>query len=316
MSASATEKRPGRRFGVGWLMENTLDGMARRKAALGYLFILPTYLGLLVFFAGPIVASFVLSFYEWNIITSPEFVGLQNFGQLNDGVLLRSFVNTLVFMALAVGLQLVLGLFLAMGVQSLISRTLRYYFRSAFFIPLLTSAASISIVMTYIFSQEFGIVNYYLRLLGLPAVPWLNDPQWALVTVVLVYVWHQLGFTFILFLGGLATIPGDVLDAAAVDGAKGFQRLWYITLPMLSPTILFATVIGIINAIQVFDQPYVMTRGGPGDATRTVVMVIYEAAFERLEIGLGSAIALVLFLVILAITALQFWLSRRWVFYQ
>ena len=313
MASSTTKKRTGL---MGWIMENTLDGMARRKALLGYLFILPTYVGLLVFFAGPIIASFVLSLFQWNLITSPEFIGLENFRRLNDPLLLTSFINTAIFVALAISLQLTLALFLAIGVQSKIGPWLRYYFRSAFFLPLLTSAASISIVMTYIFHEEFGIANYYINLVGLPDVPWLNDPTWALITVVLVYVWHQLGFTFILFLGGLATIPNDVMDAASVDGARGWRRLWHITLPMLSPTILFATVIGLINAIQVFDQPYVMTRGGPGDSTRTVVMVIYEAAFERLEIGYGSAIALLLFIVILLVTVLQFWLSNRWVFYQ
>lgn len=316
MDSNTTMKRFQRIRLVGWLTENTLSGMARRKALLGYVFLIPTLLGLLVFFAGPVVVSFGLSAFEWNIITSPKFVGLDNYQRLGNPRLLQSFFNTTVFMFLAVALLLILGLFLAMGVQKIANRWLRYYFRSAFFLPLLTSAASISIVMTYVFHEEFGIVNYYLGLIGGPEIPWLNSSTWALITVVLVFVWHQLGFTFILFLGGLATIPGDVMDAAAVDGARGWRRLWHITLPMLSPTILFAAVVGMINAMQVFDQPYVMTRGGPGDATRTVVMVIYEAAFQRLEIGYGSAIAVILFIVILAVTAFQFWLSKHWVFYQ
>jgi multiple sugar transport system permease protein len=193
---------------------------------------------------------------------------------------------------------------------------LRYFFRSAFFIPLLTAGATISIVMAYVFNSDFGIANYYLGLVGLPRVPWLNDSNWSMITIVLTYVWQQLGFTFILFTGGLNTISREVLEAADVDGARGWTRLWRITLLMVSPTIFFVAVVGIINALQVFDIPYVMTNGGPGDATLTVVMVIYRAAFQNLTIGYGSAIAMLLFAVIMAVTGVQFWASRRWVFYQ
>jgi multiple sugar transport system permease protein len=144
----------------------------------------------------------------------------------------------------------------------------------------------------------------------------LASARWALVTIVLTYVWQQIGFTFIVFTGGLGGIPRDVLEAADLDGATGWRRLKDITLPMLSPTLLFAAVVGVIGAMQVFAEPFVMTKGGPGDATRTVVMIIYESAFSSLLIGYGSAVAVLLFLVILLVTAIQFRLSRRWVFYQ
>lgn len=306
----------GRGGPVGWLMENTLDGMARRKAMLAYVFLMPTMLGIAVFFAGPVLFSFGLSLFDWNVISSAEFVGLENYRRLaGDSRTLTSFVNTAVFVFLAVTLQLTVGLLLAIAVHRK-SKWLRYYFRSAFFLPLLTSAASISIVLNYMFNQRFGVVNYYLGFLGMPSIPWLDSTFWAMITIVLAFVWHELGFTFILFVAALGTIPGDILDAADVDGARGFRRLWSITIPMVSPTILFAAVVGLINAIQVFDQPYVMTRGGPGDATRTVVMIIYESAFKNLELGYGATITVLLFVVILALTGLQFWLSRRWVFYQ
>jgi multiple sugar transport system permease protein len=201
-------------------------------------------------------------------------------------------------------------------VQAVKQTWLRYVFRTAFFLPLLTSAASISIVLAYMFHRDFGVINYYLKQIGLPAVPWLNDPTWALITVVLTYVWQQIGFTFIIFLGGLGGISKDVLEAADLDGATGWRRFWDITLPMLSPTLLFAAVIGIIGALQVFAEPFVMTNGGPGDATRSVVMILYEAAFSFLQIGYGSTVAVLLFVVILLVTAAQFRLSRSWVFYQ
>jgi multiple sugar transport system permease protein len=302
---------------IGWITENSMAGMARRRALLGYLFILPSLLGIVVFTAGPVIASFGLSLYQWNVIDPATFVGLDNYQRLaNDTRALKSFVITGEFVALAVTLQLVVSLLLAMGVQSLRHAGLRYFFRTAYFLPLLTSAASISIVLAYMFHQDFGVINYYLGQLGIDKIPWLNSPGWALIAIVLTYVWQHIGFTFIVFLGGLGGISRDVLEAADLDGASGWRRFWDVTLPMLSPTLLFAAVVAVIDALQVFAEPFVMTNGGPGDATRTVVMIIYEAAFSFLQIGYGSAIAVLLFVIILLVTAIQFRLSNRWVFYQ
>ncbi|GAC1548548.1 MAG: sugar ABC transporter permease [Herpetosiphon sp.] len=299
------------------LTADTMAGMQRRKVVLAYLFLLPTILGIMVFTAGPVIVSLGLSLFSWNIIDPPEFVGLQNYQRLIiDPVVWTSFLNTAKFVLLAVTLQVTTALFLAMAVQQRMSKWLRYYFRTAFFLPVLTSAASIAIVLSYMFHREFGVVNYYLGKLGVPAISWLNSSRWALLTVVLTYVWQGLGFTFIIFIGGLANINKDVVEAADMDGATGWRRLVYITLPLLSPTILFALVIGVINALQVFSEPYVMTHGGPGDASRTIVMTIYEAAFKNLELGYGSAIAMILFVVIMLVTAFQFWVGKRSVFYQ
>ena len=308
---------PKRATPISWMNENSLSGMARRRAVLGYLFILPTVLGLLLFTAGPVFVSFGLSFFEWNVISDATYVGLKNYQRLtSDGRTLASFGTTAKFVAMAVTLQLVISLLLALGVQAISQAWLRYFFRTAFFLPLLTSAASISIVLAYMFHQDFGVINFYVKQLGVPAIPWLNDAGWALVTVVITYVWQQVGFTFIVFLGGIGGISKDVLEAADLDGATGWRRFWDITLPMLSPTLLFAAVIGIIGALQVFAEPFVMTNGGPGDATRSVVMILYEAAFSFLQIGYGSTIAVLLFLMILLVTAVQFKLSKSWVFYQ
>lgn len=300
-----------------WLTESSIKGMTRRKAIMGYLFVLPTVLSIFLFTAGPVLASFALSFYKWDIISSPQYVGMANFNRLfHDQRVHQSFVTTGMFVVFAVVFQIILSLFLAMGVQSLKSSFSRGIFRTAFFIPLLTSAASISIVLAYMFNRDFGVINYYLGRIGISAIPWLNSPTWALIAVVIAYVWQQIGFTFIIFIGGLAGINREVMEAAELDGATGLTKLWTITLPMISPTLLFASVTGVISALQVFDQPYVMTNGGPGDATRTVVMMLYESAFSFLQIGYGSAIAVALFVVILVITAIQFRLSSRWVFYQ
>lgn len=311
-----TQSRP--RGGVrGWLTKTSYAGVSRRKAALAYLFLTPTLLGILVFTAGPVLASLGLSFYSWDVISPPTFVGGSNYQQLlHDPQVLLAFGNTIVYVILDVTLQAVAGLTLALMMQRKMARWLRALFRGAFFLPLIMSGVAVSIVMAYLFNNDQGVINYYLGLVGIPHISWLTSTGWAMITVVLASVWQQMGFTFLIFIGGLANISTEVLEAADLDGAAGWQRLRYITLPLLSPSILFVAIVGIIGALQVFAQPYIMTQGGPGDATRTVVMIIYQAAFQNLQIGYGSAIAMLLFLVILAVTAAQFLASKRWVFYQ
>jgi multiple sugar transport system permease protein len=170
--------------------------------------------------------------------------------------------------------------------------------------------------MAFLFNQDFGLVNKVLSIVNIPAVPWLTSAAGATTVVVLVYVWQNFGFSFLLFVGGLASIPRDVYEASSIDGITGWRQFRHITLPLLSPTVLVASVMAIISALQIFDQPYVLTRGGPGDSTRTAVMVIFESAFQQLEFGRASAIGIVLTLIIMGVTALQFRLSRRFVFYQ
>ncbi|MCE7987055.1 MAG: sugar ABC transporter permease [Caldilinea sp. CFX5] len=300
-----------------WLTQDTLTGLARRKALMGYLFLLPTVLGILIFTAGPVIASLGLSFFSWNVFAPPVYIGASNYTRLADDVRVAiSFGNTIRFVLLAISTQLVLSLLLALSMQRRMWTGLRYYFRTAYFLPFLMSGTATAIVLGYMLHREFGAVNYYLGLLGIPRIPWLTSSNWVLYTVVLTYIWQHLGFTLIVFIGGIGNISPEILDAADVDGATGWRRLWFVTLPMLSPTLLFAAVVGVIGGLQIFDLPYVMTRGGPGDASRTAVMVMYESAFKNMEIGYGSGVAVILFLLILLVTAFQFWLSKRWVFYQ
>lgn len=287
-----------------------------QEARVGAAFVVPTVLAIVVFTAGPIVASFALSLFRWNILTSPKFIGLNNYRALfHDQVVLHAFLTTAIMAGLIVTLQIILGLVLAIAVERR-SRTVRKLYRAAFFFPLMTSAASVSIVMGYLFDDHFGVVNYYLSLLHLPTVPWLGSTAGSVATIVLVVVWQQLGFTFILFVAALGNVPQELLEAASVDGASSTQRFWKITLTMISPTVLFAAIVGLIGALQIFDQPYIMTSGGPGDATNTVVMMLYQAGFENLKFGYASAISVFLFIVVLALTAIQFKLSRRWVYYS
>ncbi len=304
-AAPAARKRPTRQN----------KSMAERLIA--PLFLAPTVIGMAIFTIVPILASVLLAFFRWDIISAPEFVGFSNFADIvSDPTVRVSFLNTIVFVIVAVTLQLGIAMVLAVAIQGRMPNWLRVFFRSAFFFPLILSAASVSIFMGYLFNEQFGVVNWMLSVVGVPAVPWLTTSGGAAAVVVLVYVWQNFGFSFLLFVGGLASIPKELHEASALDGATGWRQFVNVTLPLLSPTVLVASVMAIISALQVFDQPYVLTRGGPGDSTRTAVMVIFESAFQQLEFGRASAIGLVLMMLIMAITALQFRLSRRFVFYQ
>ena len=289
----------------------------RREALFGFGMIGLSVFFVAVFTAGPIIASLVLSFFSWDVISDATFVGLANYERIfSDAAVFHSLGVTLVLGFSIVVLQIVLGLALAVLVNQRTGNFARVFFRSAFYLPLLASTASVAIFMGFLFDYKFGVVNYYLSLLSIPNVPWLNSPTAAMVTMVLVAVWQQTGFTFVLFVAALMSVPTDVLEAAKVDGAGPLRTLFRIKIPLISPTILFAAVVALINAMQLFDQPYIMTNGGPGDATTTMTIVMYRNAFQNLEFGFGSAIAIVLLLVILIITGVQFLAARKLVFYQ
>lgn len=281
------------------------------------LLLAPTVLGMGIFTLLPIVGSLALAFFDWDLITAPEFAGLDNFIALGaDPTVRTAFLNTILFVVIAVVLQLALAVFLAAMVQSRMPTWLRLFFRSTFFFPLVLSAASVSIFMRYMFNEQFGVVNWLLSLVGISQVPWLTTSTGAAAVVIFVFVWQNFGFSFLILLGGIAAVPQELYEAAEIDGARGWQAFKNVTLPLISPSMLVASVTAMITALQVFDQPYVLTRGGPGDSTRSAVMIVFEAAFQRLEFGLASAAGLVLMALIMLITWIQFRLSRRFVFYQ
>jgi multiple sugar transport system permease protein len=291
--------------------------LARREALFGWAMVALAGLAVLVFTALPIVASFVLAFFQWDAIHSPKFVGLSNFRSLINSTAVRHSIFTTISLAiLIIVVQISLGLGLALLVSQRTSKIARAIFRTAFFLPLLASAASISIVMSYLFDDHFGVINYYLALVHLPTVGWLGSNSGSTATIVLVAVWQQLGFTFILFVAALAAVPLDILEAAALDGISSWRMFFSIKLPLISPTVLFASVVGLINAVQLFDQPYILTKGGPGDHTKTAVFLIYETAFQNLQFGYASAMSVLLFVLLLIITGIQFVASRKWVFYS
>ena len=288
----------------------------RRESTFGYLMISLAVLFVTVFTVVPILASLGLSFTSWDVISSPSWVGLDNYRRLvTDGQVLASFGVTVGLALTIVVLQISLGLLLAVLANARRRNATRVFFRTSFYLPLLASTAAVSIFMGYIFDTKFGLVNYYLNELGLPGAHWLDDPFWAKVTIVMVVVWQQVGFTFVLFVAALMAVPVDVQEAASIDGAGPCRTLFQIKVPLISPTILFATVIAMINAMQLFDQPFIMTKGGPGTATTTATISLYQAGFQNLQFGFASAIAILLLIIIGIITGIQFLAARKLVFY-
>lgn len=290
------------------------NGPGRANPLAGWLFLSPTLLLFVVFILGPFVIGLGMSLFSYDLLTPPEFVGLANFRQLvGDGLLLRSLGNTFVFAFASVVTHLVGGLLLALAVNRGINKVLSYFVRTAVFFPFLISWAAVALLWKYVLDPTFGIFSYYLKGLGIDPPGWFTDPAWALPSIIGIDFWHTIGYTFLIMLAGLQTVPSEMVEAARCDGANRFQTFFHITLPMMSPTMFFASVITFIGAFQIFDPIQIITRGGPNDATMTAVMYLYQTAFQAFQVGYGSTIALSLFLVIMLVTLLQFWGSRKWV---
>jgi multiple sugar transport system permease protein len=283
----------------------------------GYGFVLPALLSLTVFLILPILASFVLIFMEYDVLSPPRWAGTANLRALvSDQRLLTMYWNTLRFVFFATLFNNVLGLLLAMGVNRAMHGAIRYVLRTALFFPVLTTVASLALVWSFLLTQDRGVVNYLLQQVGLGPVPWLSSSRWAMVSVVMFDVWRACGYLMVIYLAGLQAIPEMLYEAAEVDGANQFQRLRYVTLPLITPTAFFAIVISLLGASQVFDNVWVLTNGGPADASRLIVLYIYEIGFARFAMGYAAAVSLTLFIILVAMTLFQFRASRRWVHYD
>jgi multiple sugar transport system permease protein len=288
-----------------------------REALWGFLFILPTYLGFAIFILGPVVAVAGMSFTKFDVLTGAEFTGLANYYRLFFDERLRNvYANTFVFTIFAVFLNVSIGLALAVLLNRRLPRLLRNFFRSVYFFPLLIAHTYVAVIWQFLYQRDTGVINYYFSLLGIAPISWLGSAAWVLPSVIIMDVWKNTGFAMIIFLAGLQNIPKDYYEAARLDGAGAGQLFLRITFPLLSPTIFFVLVIFMIGAIQVFDTIIVLTGGGPGDASRSVVIYIYEQAFQNFDLGYASTVAMTLFVIILLFTLLQFWFSRRWVHYE
>ena len=283
----------------------------------GYGFVAPAVLGVIFFLIVPILMAVGLVFMRYDILTPPIFVGFENIKAIfNDPRLGNSYLVTLKFVVLACIFNNILGMLLGMAVNRAMPGVVKYLLRTALFFPVLTTSASLAVVWSYLMAADRGILNYLLSVIGLKAVPWLTNSKFAINSVVIYDVWRACGYMMVLYLSGLQNIPRDYVEAAMIDGAGRFQIFRYITLPLLSPTAFFAVVTSVIGASQVFDNAWVLTRGGPNDATQLIAIYIYEKGFKGFEMGYASTISLTLLLFLLAITLFQFWFSKKWVHYE
>lgn len=288
---------------------------SRKDHIAAYLFLAPALISFILFIGIPVILSGVLSFFDYNLITTPEFIGLNNIRKmLNDKGLLNSFLNTFKFLLILCPIHCGLGMILAF----LVYRTSRfqYFFKSAIYFPTIVTTASVAIAWGYLFSTDTGAINYFVRLLGGTNIPWLTNRVVVYVTIALFSFWKFIGTTFLYYFIGMQNIPNGYYEAAEIDGANILQRFRYITLPLLSPTIFFVIITNVVSVFQIFDEPYLLTNGGPGSATKTIALEIYETAFQDMNIGYGGTISFVLFLIILVITIIQFVGQNKWVVYD
>jgi multiple sugar transport system permease protein len=288
----------------------------RAQAVEGYLCVLPWLIGFLCFSAGPVIASLVLSFASWDVLTPPEWAGLDNFRRLAADPLFRTALANTAFISLfSVPLQLCLALAVALGLNQKL-RGVNLY-RTVFYLPSQMPLVASALLWLWIYNPEFGLANALLHLLGLPPLKWLFDVNLAKPSIVLITLWSGIGTAMIIFLAGLQNVPQALYESAGIDGAGAWARFRHITLPMLSPVIFFNLIIGTIASFQAhFTLVYVTTGGGPANATLIYVLYLFYKAFQDFEMGYASALAWVLFVVVALLTAGQFALARSWVHYE
>jgi len=296
--------------------------LAMRRSLTGYAFIAPWLIGFFVLTAGPMIASLVISLHSWSMLSPPTWVGFDNYQSIiaDDPLFLTSLLNTAVYVLFSVPLGVGAALALALLLHN--RNPGMGFFRTAIFIPSITNIVAVSVLWLWIFNPEFGLLNSFLRLLGMEGPLWLQSETWAKPSLVLMSLWG-VGGTTIIFLAALQGIPRELYEASELDGAGPARRFFHITVPMISPALFFSSVMGVIGSFQVFAQAFVMTgdaqpgsEGGPNNATLFLVLYLYKKAFQEFRMGYASALAWILFFIILIFTLLQTRLSRKRVYYE
>ncbi len=287
----------------------------QREAFYGWLFALPAIIGMVAFDVGPMVASVLIAFTEWNGVTPPQWVGLANYEEIlfRDDLFWLSLRITTVFAFVSIPLNLVTGFLLAL----LLNQKIRgqALMRTLYYLPSIVPLVAVAALWRWIFLKRFGLLDIGLAMMGVQAPDWLGDPNWVLPAFIVMGLWG-VGGGMLINLAGLQAIPTDLYDAASIDGANAFQRLLNVTVPMMTPLILFNLVMGIIGGLQVFVVAFVMTGGGPNNASLFYMLHLYHTAFEYFRLGYGSSLALILFLYIVILSALVFRSSSAWVYYE
>ena len=280
----------------------------------GYLFAAPFIIGFLVFTAYPMVYSIWMSFQRWNLISPPQFVGMKNIIEaLTNERALLSLYNSAYYTVFAVPIQLVISFALALALTKKIK--FRDVYRSGFYLPIIIPLVAWSVVWQRVLHPEFGILNEMLGWLGIAPREWLFDPALAKPAFIFMSFW-MIGRQMVIFIAGLGNIPDSLLEAASIDGAGPFRKLWNITIPLMTPLIFYNMVIAIVNSFQSFIPAKVMTDGGPQNSTLFVVLNIYRQGFEFYNMGFASALAWEFFIIVVGFTIAQFYISRKWVYYE
>ena len=290
--------------------------LSQRKALLGYLYISPFLLGFLLFVLGPAIASAYFSFTQYQILSPPRFAGLANYSRIatGDPLFWKSLGNTLYYAGIAVPLSL-LG---SLGCAILLNQSIkaRALFRTFFFLPSITPVVATTLLWVWILNPDFGLLNYSLSLIGVQGPKWLGSTEWSKPAMILIHLWGAVGGgAMIIFLAGLQSVPHELHESAAIDGANVWHRFWNITIPMLTPTIFLNLVLGLIAGLRVFTIAFVATDGGPANSTLFYLLHLFNNAFRFLEMGYASALAWIFTILVLVLTVIQFRLSRRWVYY-
>ena len=287
----------------------------RHETILGWLMVSPWLIGFICFSALPMFASLIISFTEWDMLSKPEWVGFENYKTLffEDPLALHSLNITILFTIVSIPLNIVFGLALAM----LLNTSIRglAIFRTIFYLPAILSGVAVALMWRWIFSTEFGLLNALLSMIGIEGPAWLTDRIWVLPSFVIMRLW-SVGGGMIIYLAGLQSIPTNLYEAANIDGANWWHRTRFITLPMLSPTIFFQLIVGFIFSMQIFTEAFIMTNGGPADASLFYLLYLYRQAFQYFDMGYASALAWVLFVVILVLTIILFKTGKSWVYYE
>lgn len=285
------------------------------KAIEPYLYLAPAFIVFTLFMFVPLIVTLVLSLTDWDMISSMKFIGLKNYARLfTDKNFWKAALNTVYFTVGIVPTQMALALAVALLLNTKIR--LRSFFRGLYFLPVIVPITVAATVWMFIFSPSFGILNYLLGFIGIEKIGWLSDPKWAMPALMILAVWQNFGYFTVIFLAGLQSIPSELYEAAAIDGANAWKRFVHITLPLLSPTTFLVLVMSIIGGFQVYQTVVLTTEGGPAGATNVIVFELYRTAFDYFNMGYASAMALVLFIFLFILTLLQFKLTGRRVHYQ
>jgi len=292
-----------------------LSGVARMERNWGILFALPAILGFFIFVLGPIIAALVFSLTNWSIGSDMEFIGLDNYRTMvAEDTLFTNSLFVTVYYALG---SVPLGIVISFAVAMLLNQKVRglSIFRTIYYLPVLVPTIANSMLWLWLFNPDFGLLNSILDSAGLPKSQWIYDEGTAIPSLILMSTWG-IGNAAVIFLAGLQGVPGHLYEAVEIDGGGALRKFWHVTLPSMTPTIFFNLVMMIIGTLQVFDQAYVMTNGGPNNATLFYIFYLYRKAFTETHMAYASAMAWVLFLIIMALTALVFRSSRFWVYYE